>query len=69
MAGANTRKKKSYSSPEIQIYQSLKEVTLADTCKCRYWGEPGIMQSCAFCTNPSGPIVCPNPPSSCTDPF
>jgi len=54
--------KKPYLPPEVQAFQSLKEITLAITCNCDYWavGEAGgRWDFCAYCSEQAGEIPCP----------
>jgi len=66
--------KKPYLPPQVQAFQSLKEITLAITCNCDYWAKAGNFGgSCDYCGNEGGQLPCPglgtaNAPS-CGDPL
>ncbi len=51
------KNKKPYTSPEVLTFQSLKEITLAITCNCDYWGNHSI--ACDYCV-PSAQMSCPD---------
>ena len=57
--------KKPYLPPEVQAFQSLKEITLAITCGCAYWGDQAY-SFCDDCNWGGGKqVVCPSPPEEC----
>ncbi len=54
--------KKPYLPPEVQAFQSLKEITLAITCNCDYWGNADY-DFCNECDWTGGKqVACPLPP-------